>query len=83
MGTSLLRIFCKIISLLLSILSYLCADERPVLGYDVMILSNLLPFSTPHDALIRSIQLLLAKPKSSSIYVGVSFFAGSPTLHSN
>ena len=74
-GTSeelMLHNFCKIISPAFTILSYyishpvvriyiLSEDERPVLGYDVMILSDLLHFSTSHDALISSIQLLLAK----------------------
>ena len=58
----------------------LCADERPVLGYDIMILSDLLHFSTSHDALISSIQMLLAKLESARIYVGVSLFAGAPIL---
>ena len=56
----------------------LCADERPMLGYDIMILSDLLHFSTSHDALISSIQMLLAKLESARIYVGVSHFAGAP-----
>jgi hypothetical protein len=78
MGTSgepMLRIFCKINSPVFTILSYnvsrtsrniLCADERPVLGYDVMILS-LLHVSTSHDAMISSIQLLLAKLERARI----------------
>ena len=78
-----LRIFCKIISLSLLLIillrslsprNILCADERPVLGYDIMILSDLLHFSTSHDALISSIQTLLAKLESARIYIGVSLF---------
>lgn len=45
-----------------------------------MILSDLLHFSTSHDALISSIQMLLAKLESSRIYVGVSLFTGDLTL---
>ena len=45
-----------------------------------MILSDLLHFSTSHDALISSIQMLLAKQESSRIYVGVSLFTGDLTL---
>ena len=42
-----------------------------------MILSDLLHFSTSHDALISSIQMLLAKIESARIYVGVSLFCWS------
>ena len=49
-------------------------------GYDIMILSDLLHFSTSHDALISSIQMLLAKLESARIYVGVSLFPGAQTL---
>lgn len=42
-----------------------------------MILSDLLHFSTSHDDLLSSIQMLLAKLESARIYVGVS---GAPTL---
>ena len=84
-----LPIFCKIVflSLLAIILTpsrrnILGADEKPLtlLGYDIMILSDLLHFFTSHDALISSIQMLLAKQESSRIYVGVSLFTGDLTL---
>ena len=52
------------------------ADENPVLGYDIMILSDLLHFSTSHDALISSVQMLLAKLESARVYAGVSRCAG-------
>jgi hypothetical protein len=54
----------------------LSADERPVLGYDVMILlaRDLLRFFTSHDGLITTIQMPLAKLESARIYVGVSLF---------
>ena len=48
-------------------------NEKQVLGYDIMILSDLLHFSASHDALISSVQMLLAKLESARIYVGVSF----------
>lgn len=83
-----LRIFCKIVSIFTIILLHphisrrniLCADGISVLGYDIMILSDLLHFSTSHDALISSIQMLLAKLESARIYVSVSLFAGVPSL---
>ena len=58
----------------LSCRNILRADEKPVLGYDIMILSDLLHFSTSHDELISSIQMLLAKLESARIYVGVRPF---------
>ena len=51
-----------------------------MLGYDIMILSDLLHFSTSHDDLISSIQMLLAKLESARVYVGVSLFAGTLIL---
>ena len=57
----------------------LSTDERPVLGYDVTILSDLLHFSSSHDALISSVQMLLRK--CYTFFVSVSlFFAGATTL---
>ena len=50
------------------------------MGYDIMILSDLLHFSTSHDALISSIQMLLAKSENAKIYVGVCCFTRVPTL---
>ena len=77
------RIFCKFFFFRFNIFCFtnvrypykrnlLIAPEKPVLGYDIMILSDLLHFSTSHDALISSIQMLLAKSESARIYVGVS-----------
>jgi len=56
------------------LLNILCKDEKAVLGYDIVILSDLLHFSTSHDALISSVQMLLAKLESARIYVGAGSY---------
>ena len=80
-GEPMLHICCKFLFFYFTISSHslshrniLRKDEKSILGYDIMILSDLLHFSTSHDALISSVQMLLAKLESARIYVGVSRF---------
>jgi hypothetical protein len=94
-GEPILRIFCTFCSSssvnffatshvpYLPFRNLLDVNEKQVLGYDIMILSDLLHFSASHDALISSVQMLLAKLESARIYVGVSFTGVLNSTHAN
>ena len=55
----------------ISIRALLPLDRHASTGFDIVILSDLLHFDTSHDALIKSLSLLLAKTIDARVYVAV------------
>ncbi|KAJ4468764.1 hypothetical protein J3R30DRAFT_3304462 [Lentinula aciculospora] len=63
---------------LLTLLPVNHSTSAHVPGFDIVILSDLLHFNTSHDALVKSLSLLLAKTEDARVYVA----AGRYTLPS-
>lgn len=49
-------------------------DSPDVPGYDILILSDLLYFDRSHEQLVRSIELLLSRKKTSRAYVAAGMY---------
>ncbi|KAJ3747876.1 hypothetical protein DFH05DRAFT_860335 [Lentinula detonsa] len=58
------------------LLNLLPRNQNASVGFDIVILSDLLHFQTSHDVLVRSLSLLLAKTVDARVYVA----AGKYTL---
>ncbi|KAJ3747870.1 hypothetical protein DFH05DRAFT_1393529 [Lentinula detonsa] len=58
------------------LLNLLPGNQNASVGFDIVILSDLLHFQTSHDVLVRSLSLLLAKTVDARVYVA----AGKYTL---